>query len=321
MKWTKFILPSLGFLVVLFLLGPRAQFDAVDPIIEPLSLSLDELENYITAKEQKVIDLKPENEAKLVWADSIRKTPYSMVYLHGFSASRMESFPVHQNLAQRYGCNIFYARLSDHGRFSDESFLKLTPAKMLEDAKEAIAIGNLIGDKVIVMSCSTGGTFSIYLAAHNPDMVDAQILYSPNIALEDPAATLVTGPWGVQIAKAVMGDYRYIVENEGTEKAKYWNVKYRSEGVIALQAALDMMMTSEVFEQIKSPFFLGYYYKNDNEKDFIISTEAILEFVSTVQTPPTNYEVVPFPEVGNHVISSSLQSQDIESVERATMVF
>lgn len=37
--------------------------------------------------------LRPDNEARVVWADSIRRTP-CVVFLHGFSASRREGDPV-----------------------------------------------------------------------------------------------------------------------------------------------------------------------------------------------------------------------------------
>ena len=44
--------------------------------------------------------LKPDNEARIVWADSSRqKTAYAIVYLHGFSASLGEGDPTDTDIA------------------------------------------------------------------------------------------------------------------------------------------------------------------------------------------------------------------------------
>lgn len=48
----------------------------------------DALEGYVRNVESKHV-LKPDNEARIIWNDSTRKkTPYSVVYLHGFRRAR-----------------------------------------------------------------------------------------------------------------------------------------------------------------------------------------------------------------------------------------
>ena len=64
-----------------------------------------------------------------------------------------------------------------------------------------LLIGRLIGNKVVVMSCSTGSTLALYLAAKNHEWIDGLICYSPNIDTYDQATHLVDGPWGLQIAQ------------------------------------------------------------------------------------------------------------------------
>ena len=162
---------------LVYFMGPKVEYPTIDAKIQTLSLPLAELDKYIAQKEQNVSNIKADNEARIVWADSIRKTPYSMVYLHGFSASAMEGNPIHKELAKRYGCNLYLARLAQHGIADRETFKDLTPKALVDSAKEAIAIGKLLGDKVIVLSCSTGGTLSAYLAAENPDWIAAQMLF------------------------------------------------------------------------------------------------------------------------------------------------
>ncbi|HTQ29177.1 MAG TPA: alpha/beta hydrolase, partial [Puia sp.] len=162
------------------------------------------LENYIRANEE-LHKLKPNNEARIVWAnDSLRqKTDYSIVYLHGFSASQQEGYPVHRDIAKKFGCNLYLSRLAEHGIDTVDQLINLTADKLWESSEQALAIGQQIGKKVILMGTSTGGTLALQLAASYPDDVAALVLLSPNIAINDPNAWLLNDPWGLRIARMV----------------------------------------------------------------------------------------------------------------------
>jgi len=315
----------IAFVLLVFLAywqGPRPIFEKVSSSIKPLDISIDQIDSTIVAFESQFPNIKPDNQSRIVWADSVKKTPYAMVYLHGFSAGVMESDPVHKILAKKYGCNLYLARLSHHGLSGDDAFEGLTPAALMHSASEAIAIGQVIGEKVILVSCSTGGTLSIYLTANNPGLIAAQIMYSPNTAIGDPTAILLNKPWGREITKAVIGDYRMGDSTKiGTPIERYWTLTYRSEALIALQELLDQTMTDAVFEKIDSPYFIGYYYKNDEESDHVISVPGILNFDSKTKTPPNLKRVIAFADVGNHVMASDLKSKDIGSVIEETSLF
>lgn len=315
----------LALLLLIFLAywqGPRPVFEKVSSEIQPLDLSIEQLDSALASFENQFPNLKSENESRIIWADSVSKTPYAMVYLHGFSAGVMESDPVHQILAKKYGCNLYLARLSHHGLSGEDAFEGLTPAALMHSAAEAIAVGQLIGDKVILVSCSTGGTLSIYLTANNPDLIAAQIMYSPNTAIDDPTAILLNKPWGKELTQLVIGDYRIGDSTKvGTPIERYWTLTYRSEALVALQELLDQTMTDDVFKEITSPYFIGYYYKNDEESDHVISVSGILDFDTKTNTPDELKRVIAFPDVGSHVLASGLQSNDIESVITKTSLF
>mgnify|MGYP001803425172 FL=1 len=80
--------------------------------------------------------------------------------------------------------------------------LDLTAEDMMQSAAEAIAIGKKIGNKVILVTTSTGGTYGLYLAEQQPDIA-AIILYSPNVKIYDPNSGLLAKPWGLQLARLV----------------------------------------------------------------------------------------------------------------------
>jgi len=303
-----------------YMLGPRAPKPDLSTEIEPVQGGLEEVSLWIEKQEAKVEGLKPDNEARIVWADSVyQKTPYSVVYLHGFSASQGEGDPIHKAFAKRYGCNLYLSRLASHGVDEAEPMLNMTPESLLASAKEAIAIAQKLGDKVIVMSTSTGGTLALYLASGSTDFAGL-ICYSPNIDIYDPSAKLLVGPWGLQMARWVVGSKYREVESTPEEK-KYWISRYRIEALVALKSLVDATMKEEVFSKITAPVFVGYYYKSEEAQDQVVSVPRILEMYEQLGTPEVKKRKVAFPNVSNHVIASKYVSQDIESVRKATYDF
>jgi pimeloyl-ACP methyl ester carboxylesterase len=278
------------------------------------------LENYISSNESKH-KLKPNNEARIVWADSTKaKTEYAVVYLHGFSASQMEGDPIHRRFAKDFGCNLYLARLADHGVDTTETLLGFTADRFWESSKEALAIGKAIGYKVIIVSTSTGGTTALMLAANYPDDVYALINLSPNIALRDPAAFLLNDPWGLQIARLVMGgNYREWVADP--ERAKYWNSKYRLESLPQLEELVESSMNKNTFAKVKQPCLTLYYFKSDKEQDPEVSVSAMLKMNEEIGTPDSLKVAVPMPNTGAHVIGSPLVSKDVEGVYREMKKF
>lgn len=306
-------------LIIAFFLGPKPKYPPYNTVLPDLDIPIEELDDYIATKEKKVENLRPDNEARVLWADSVRKTPYAIVYIHGFSSSQEEGDPVHETVAKRYGMNMYLHRMVEHGVDDIDSFAELTPKDMVDSAKEAIAIGQLIGEKVIVMGTSTGCTLAVYLAGDNPDAIHAMILYSPNLKLKNPLSFLLTYPWGEYIAYQVNGKYFFATLPE--EAFNYWTKQYRIEGPLALQYLIQDNMTSETFQKIEQPLFVGYYYKNEEEQDFVVETAVIPPFVESTSTPDVQKRLVAFPDVGTHVMPCYLQSKDLESVKQETFKF
>lgn len=317
MKRTVRILSAaLLILVAIYFLGPVPDYPAYDN--SPLEARYSSSKIEVQLANQSA-DVRPGNESFVYWADSGRQTEYSIVYLHGFSAGPMEGDPVHRNLARNLGYNLYVPRLAAHGLRDSNAFEALTPSTLIESAKEAIAVGKSIGKKVIVIGTSTGATYGIYLAANDPDIAGL-VLLSPNIALEDPAAFLLDMPWGRQIAELVFGSaYRHIDYPENARP--YWYSDYHIDGIIALQRMLDETMTTETFKKIEVPVYLGYYYKNEEERDNVVSIDAMHEFFQAVSTPDDKKEIQAFANAGNHVISSNLKNENWKEVQDSVEVF
>ena len=320
-KLLKFIGLLLALLIVMYLLGPKVDSPVLDRSLPGVTSDLVQLEQEINRREAAIPNLKPDNEARIIWADSIpSKTPYSIVYLHGWSASQEEGDPLHLETAKRYGCNLYLPRLSGHGLLEDEPMLTITADQLLASAREAIAVGKQLGEKVIIMATSTGGTLALYLAGGDPDIAGL-LLYSPNIEIFDPNATMLAKPWGLQLAKLVKGGDYHEFEDPTEEDRNYWTTKYRVEALTQLQVLVDETMTEETFNSVEQPVFLGYYYKDEVHQDSTVSVPAMLRMFDQLGTPNDQKRKVAFPNVGAHVMTSYITSRDLESVKRETNSF
>lgn len=304
----------------IYFMGPQPDKPAFDPTPYTVPAEAKELENYVANNEAQH-KIKPDNEARIVWNDSTKqKTEYAVVYLHGFSASQIEGDPVHRRFAKEFGSNLYLSRLADHGIDTTETLLLFTADRLWESAKQALAIGKQLGDKVILISTSTGGTLALMLAAQYPDDVYALINMSPNIAINDPAAFLLNDPWGLQIARLVLGG-KYRVTGASEEHAKFWNKKYRLESLVQLEELIEETMIKKAFQKVVQPSLTLYYYKNEQEQDPEVKVSAMLEMNKQLGTPDDLKETVAFPNAGVHVIGCSLTSKDIEGVYAAMKKF
>lgn len=320
----KFLLTLASLIVVLiivYLAGPTFPKPELKNDLPKLEISdFDQyVKDYDSGKK-----IKPDNESRVVWAnDSMKdKTGYCLLYLHGFSASWFEGDPVHIDFAKRYGINLYIPRLAAHGVDTSDALIDMTPDNLYNSAKEALVAAQKLGNKVILMSTSTGGTLSLKLAAEFPDLVSALFLYSPNVAINNGAAFLLSKPWGLQIARAVShGKYRVTNPDSTAEECKYWYCKYRLEGVIYLQQLVEATMTKETFAKVTQPVFLGYYYKDEEHQDPTVRVDAMLKMFDELGTPENMKEKVAFPEAGCHPIASKLFSKSWQELEQASYKF
>jgi esterase/lipase len=211
---------------------------------------------------------------------------------------------------------MYLSRLDGHGLDTSEPLLTMTATGLWRDAKEALSIGKALGEKVILVTCSTGGTLGLKLAATYPNDVFAIINMSPNIAINDNLAFLANNPWGLQLAQLVHhGKYRESTP-ENPDEDKYWYEKYRLEAVVELQNLIESTMEPMVFRAVKQPALNLYYFKDQEHQDKTVRISAILDMERQLGTPAALKEAVAIPEAGNHVMGCYLTAKDLPAVEK-----
>ena len=103
MKYLKGLAITLLAFLMLYLAGPRPAKPAYSTVLPEVPSEALALEQYIRDQEAQHA-IKPNNEARIVWANDSLRTPteYALVYLHGFSASQMEGDPVSESTARSW---------------------------------------------------------------------------------------------------------------------------------------------------------------------------------------------------------------------------
>lgn len=255
---------------VIYLMGPVHALDTRDTPIA-LPRETDALERWLKVSEQRYGDIVEGTEKHIRWAhDDRRRTPLSIIYLHGYTATRQEVDPLCDELAEALGANVFYTRLAGHGRPA-RAMGEVRGSDWLRDAREALEIGRRIGERVIVVGTSTGGTLALWLAQRDDAApIAAQILISPNLGPRSRSGELLAGPWGAQLLQLLVGDeYRWTPRN--AEQAKYWTWKYPSQALLPMMAIVREVRDSPI-EKIRQPTLVIY-----SPNDQVVSPDEILK--------------------------------------------
>ncbi len=209
------------------------------------------LDAWLAAREARFDDITPGAEQGVVWADPERpaRTPLALVYLHGYSATRQEVSPLVEEVAAKLGANAFFARLRGHGR-TGEAFAEATAADWLDDGVLALAVGHAIGDRVVLVGTSTGGTLACWLAAHGADPA-AMVLISPNFGPRAAGAWLLGTRARGLLTRLVVGETR-AWEPANPEQARYWTHRYPSRALFPMNDLVRLTERAD-FRAIRAP--------------------------------------------------------------------
>ncbi|OQW92313.1 MAG: hypothetical protein BWK78_02065 [Thiotrichaceae bacterium IS1] len=268
MRWLLTLSAIIVSLAVLFLVGPKVP---VNTEIHQITLS-NNLDDYLRKSEARFSDIRTGTEKTIVWANPLKKdkTALSIISIHGFTASRQEIFPLCDMLAQRLGANLFYTRLTGHGR-TGQVLAEATVNDWLNDTVEALKIGRQIGEKVIIIGTSMGGTLAMWLATYDDsEDVLAYILLSPNFAPKDSKADILTWPWAKYFVPLIFGeDWGFNPQN--SQQAKYWTTQYPTISLFPMMGLTKLVRGSN-FGQVKKPFLFLF-----SLEDQVVNSETTME--------------------------------------------
>lgn len=305
----------IGFLLAIVgYFGPRVALDTHFGIPE----LPDDLDAYLLDDEARHSDITPGAEKKIAWANPElkNKTRFAFVYLHGFSATRQESMPVPGNIARHFESNIYYARLTGNGR-SDDAMAKGSVNKWINDAAQALAIADSIGDQTIIIGCSTGASLGWWIAHQEAfrKQIHSLVFLSPNFGVADPRAGILLWPWGAQIAKAITGDYRES-KPVSPEHEKYWACRYPTESLLPM---MGMVKLTENYSPKQTPFPVHVTYSPHDDTVNALKISAFYkQLASTKETL-----VIDQPEASSQhvIVGDILAPQNNDRVTSSVIAF
>lgn len=260
------------------------------------------LDGYISEKESRVPGIREGCEKKIVWHGNQRQPrDLAIVYIHGFSASRMETWPLCDRLAEAKGANLFYTRLTGHGQ-DGSAMAGATVENWMNDGMEAVAIGRRLGKKVILVGMSTGATLATWLAAQPSvaPLIDRLVLLSPNYFPKNPMAAAALWPPSFRLMEQFYGGWRsFTIAN--TRHARYWTVRY------PIRAVATMMQLVRRSWQIDLKNAAMPVLMMVNPWDRVINvTLAVTRYLAF---PDAQKKLVPFREnrdPGRHVLAGDI---------------
>lgn len=290
-------------IIVIFFLGPKVD---VDQTIRPVHL-LENLDSFLAEQENRFDDIVEGTQKTIIWAEKPgTRTEYSLVYIHGFSATRKETAPLSDQVAKKLGANLFYTRLTGHGR-PGEALAAASVNDWLNDVVQSYEIGKRLGKKVIMIGSSTGGTALAWLAHKagtdvGMESLAACVFISPNFRPADPFAAILTWPWGKQLAEALIGKNRSW-EPDAPGHDTYWTNQYPTRallpmmGLVRLVGGLDLTKIKMPCLVIASP------------KDAVIDYSAVEKAFENISS--RKKKLVPYTrssDPSHHVLAGDILS-------------
>ncbi|MEQ5868368.1 alpha/beta hydrolase [Sagittula sp. NFXS13] len=296
------VLAILAAVVVVWTLLPR---EAVS-----LDVGFDEtrlargVSDYLAEAERGVPHLRPGVEKRVVWHGTPEApTPWAVVYVHGFSASSEELRPLPDLVAQCLGANLMFTRLKGHG-CDGAAMAEAGVDDWMQDVAEALAIGRTIGDRVLVMGCSTGCTLlTLALQAGMGRDVAGAVMVSPNYKLRDAKASVLTWPGARWFLPWLIGrDRGFTPLTEAHGRA--WTARYPSVAVLPMAAAVRAVAKRDP-ALVRVPA-LFVFDENDGLVDHTRTVEIAARWGGPAEV--MRVETGPGDDPGHHIIAGDILS-------------
>jgi len=296
--------------------GPLFPFEPVRSGIAEAVAKAPDLDVYLREHEAVHPGVRPDLAKTILWVDRAArgKTPLSLVYLHGFSASRKDISPVVETLASALGANAFLTRLAAHGLATPSEFATVTAQDWLDDAREGLAVGRRIGDRVVLVGTSTGALLATMAALEdNSSDLAALVLLSPNFAIRDWRAKFISGPFGGFLARVIIGK-EYSFTPDSPDHARFWTTRFPAAAVVAL---MDLVNHARALDlgKLEMPTLIIYTHS-----DTVVDVEAIEERFDQIRAPEKL--IVDLPEATRHELTGdALAPQTVRPVVERILQF
>ena len=278
------------FIVVLLL------FAAVIWAATPAQLEFEPLEAL------PAVDIIPGAEERRVSFGGASTTEWVVLSVHGFSATRQETAPLAQHVADGLGANLLEVRLSGHG-VASEALVGVRAEHWLGDAERALNDAAAMGNRILAIGTSTGATLlAAMLDQDIAERIDTLVMISPNFALADPTSEWMLAPGGrLMTWLAAGGEHCWEPDNELQDR--FWTTCYPMAAIIEVMRLVERARQTVVAELEQSVLV---FYSPDDE---VVSPQAIVDTYEALDVPRKKIVTVNNAEDhGKHVLAGDILS-------------
>ncbi|MDC0964588.1 alpha/beta hydrolase [Candidatus Pseudothioglobus singularis] len=235
-------------------------------------MDLSNVEKQIKSDEDEAPKLRQNIGKKILWAGkSSQKTSLSIVFIHGFSATRVELSPVIEEVAKSLGANVFFTRLTGHGQdgiaLSDATF-----DDWISDTNEAIRIGEVIGDEVILIGSSTGCSL-IHCILEAQKKVKSVIYVSPNFGPSSYKGHFLRLPGAKWFIPLILGN-EHSFTPKNSEHARCWTTRYPTKALFPVK---DSVVAASLANHSKIKLPILFWF---SDYDKVVSPKATRRIIS-----------------------------------------
>ncbi|MDA9030490.1 alpha/beta hydrolase [Candidatus Pseudothioglobus singularis] len=235
-------------------------------------IDLSNVEKQIKSDEAAIPNLRQNIGKKILWArKSSQKTSLSIVFIHGFSATRVELSPVIEEVAKSLGANVFFTRLTGHGQdgiaLSDATF-----DDWITDTNEAIHIGEVIGDEVILIGSSTGCSL-IHCILEVQKKVKSVIYVSPNFGPSSYKGHFLRLPGAKWFIPLILGN-EHAFTPRNSEHARCWTTRYPTKALFPVK---DAVVAASLVNHTKIKLPILFWF---SDYDKVVSPKATRRIIS-----------------------------------------
>ncbi len=220
---------------------------------------LSTLETELAAAEAAVGGVRPGCEKRVQWTKrGPEKAPLAVLYVHGFSATGREISPVPEDVASALDAPLYVPRLTGHGQ-NGEALAAASNAAWRRDLDEALGIVARMGERVLIIACSTGCTLVTTALAEGRIEADVAgvVFVSPNYGLRNRMAqSLLDAPgsrvWGPLVVRNTVS-----FPTRSDAHAAYWTTSYPARAVFAVDDAVREACRADL-RHVATPAMFAY---------------------------------------------------------------
>lgn len=80
-------------------------------------------------------------------------------------------------------------------------------------------------------------------------------------------------------------------------------------------------MTPETFKKVTCPVFMGYWYKDEEHQDKVVSVKAMFWMYDALGVSEANKRKIVYPNAKNHVLAGAVLANECNLVYENTISF